>query len=98
MHTDKWIKQVLCLIVTGLLAMCSGGLLAAGSEEMFSVELGQRQLFLDDFGIARMVNLKRTMHQTAKKGAVIRPSSMSRHFKLEAPRLGTLKQKYSSCG
>jgi len=37
--------------------------------------VGQRQLFLDDFGIARMENLERKMHQPAKKGAVIRPSS-----------------------
>jgi hypothetical protein len=38
------------------------------------VLLGQRQLFLDDNDIAKIENLVRTMHQPAKKGAVIRPS------------------------
>ena len=30
---------------------------AAGSEAMFSVALGERQLFLDDCGIAKIENL-----------------------------------------
>ena len=37
------------------------------------VGLGQRQLFLDDHGIAEIAALQRTMHPAAKKGAVIRP-------------------------
>ena len=37
------------------------------------VPLGQRQLFLDDHGIAEIAMLQRTMHPAAKKGAVIRP-------------------------
>jgi hypothetical protein len=47
----------------------------AGTREraMFSVSRGERQLFLDDYGIAKIENLKRTMHQPTKKGAVIRP-------------------------
>jgi len=39
----------------------------------FDVPTGQRQLFLDDVGIAHIENLSRTMHQPVKKGAVIRP-------------------------
>ena len=39
----------------------------------FDVPSGQRQLFLDDYGIAAMDGLTRTMHQPAKVGAVIRP-------------------------
>ncbi|MBC8236456.1 hypothetical protein H8E77_43470 [bacterium] len=39
----------------------------------FDVTTGQRQLFLDDVGIAYIENLSRTMHQPVKKGAVIRP-------------------------
>ena len=39
----------------------------------FNVPTGQRQLFLDDVGIEYIENLKRTMHQPVKKGAVIRP-------------------------
>jgi len=46
---------------------------AAGSEAMFSVSLGERQLFLDDHGVANIDNLKCTMHQPMKKGAVVRP-------------------------
>ena len=39
----------------------------------FHVPVGQRQLFLDDEGIAALENLQRTLHQPAKQGAVIRP-------------------------
>jgi hypothetical protein len=38
----------------------------------FQVPAGQRQLFLDDYGIAEIKNLRRTMHQPTKRGAVIR--------------------------
>ncbi len=38
----------------------------------FSIPVGQRQLFLDDVGIDQLTNLKRTLHQPDKKGAVIR--------------------------
>ena len=44
-----------------------------GTQTAFHVPLGQRQLFLDDCGIAEIENLKRTMHQPKKKGAVIWP-------------------------
>lgn len=46
---------------------------AAAEGKDASLRPGQRQLFLDDYGIARIENLKRTMHQPAKKGAVIEP-------------------------
>ena len=39
----------------------------------FQVTAGQRKLFLDDHGIATINNLRRTMHQPTKRGAVIRP-------------------------
>ena len=39
----------------------------------FTVALGERQLFLDDGGIARMAQMTQTMHRPDKKGAVIRP-------------------------
>jgi len=41
--------------------------------EEFTVPVGQRQLFLDDHGIAKLENLKRRMHRPKKLGAVIRP-------------------------
>jgi len=43
----------------------------------FHIILGQRQLFLDNYAIAKIKNLKRTMHQPEKKGAVIRSSNPS---------------------
>ena len=46
---------------------------AFAADPAFQVPVGQRQLFLDDVGIAAMENLQRTMHRPAKKGAVIRP-------------------------
>jgi len=41
-------------------------------ESKISVPAAQRQLFLDDYAVAKVENLKRTMHQPRKKGAVIR--------------------------
>ena len=59
--------------VTHLLAILwlSTSALAAGPA--FVVPTGQRQLFIDDVDIERIVNLDRTMHQPDKQGAVIRP-------------------------
>jgi hypothetical protein len=39
----------------------------------FHVPTRQRQLFLDDHGIAGMRHLSRVLHQPVKKGAVVRP-------------------------
>lgn len=44
-----------------------------GAEPPISVPIGQRQLFLDDYGVATMSSLQKTMHQPEKKGAVISP-------------------------
>ena len=41
--------------------------------EPIDVPAGQRQLFLDDYCVARIENLDRTMHQPEKKGAVLKP-------------------------
>ena len=46
---------------------------SADNDPTFRVPPGERQLFLDDVGISEINNLNRTMHQPAKKGAVIRP-------------------------
>ena len=49
---------------------------AAGTVEgvraAFAVVAGQRQLFLDDHGVARMANLRRALHRPGKRGAVLR--------------------------
>jgi hypothetical protein len=44
------------------------------SEELpaFEIKVGQRELFLDDVGVAHLENLLRTMHRPVKRGAVIR--------------------------
>ncbi len=55
--------------VSVTIAVCS----AALAQEPISVPAGQRQLFLDDHGIAKLDNLKRTMHQPVKRGAVLKP-------------------------
>ena len=39
----------------------------------FEVPVAQRQLFLDDHGIASTENLEHTLHTPEKKGAVIEP-------------------------
>ena len=41
----------------------------------FEVPIDQRQLFLDDAGIAEVRNLTRTFHQPQKRGAVVRSST-----------------------
>ena len=43
------------------------------TELRFDPSNGDRQLFLDDGGIASFLGLTRTMHRPIKKGAVIRP-------------------------
>lgn len=53
-------------------AFCCG-VATSGAAERIDVPLGQRQLFLDDCDIAKLENLQRTMHQPAKKGAVVAP-------------------------
>ncbi len=45
----------------------------ASADDTFEVSVGERQLFLDDHGIAKIDGLQRTMHQPKKRGAVIEP-------------------------
>ena len=59
------------IIMAGALLVATHG---AWADSAFAVPTGERQLFLDDVGIAKIENLTRTMHQPAKKGAVIRPT------------------------
>ena len=60
------IRQHLALFVV-LLAT------AATAQETVPGSVGERQLFLDDHGIAKIDGLQRTMHQPQKRGAVIEP-------------------------
>ena len=52
-------------------------------ELNFDPSRGERQLFLDESGIARMDDLVRTMHQPIKKGALIRPDLDAGQFCLQ---------------
>ena len=66
-----------------MLVFLCGGVLAIGiawpmgsaiaAETVFRVPAGERQLFLDGVGVAKIENLTHTMHPGAKKGAVILP-------------------------
>ena len=58
---------------TALLSLVLAGITAAAEAE-FIITSGQRQLFVDDHGIASVKDLNRTFHQPRKKGAVIRPN------------------------
>ena len=69
-YTRLW-SLVAAALMFGIPSFVAKGQ-AAGAE--FSVPEGQRQLFLDDYGIASIENLGRTMHQPVKRGAVIRPT------------------------
>ncbi|MCH2373668.1 MAG: hypothetical protein MK538_05765, partial [Planctomycetes bacterium] len=58
-------------VTTGLLLLI--GTCAIAADGAFSVPLRERQLFLDEVGVAKIENLTRTLHRPIKKGAVIRP-------------------------
>ncbi|MFH1737904.1 MAG: hypothetical protein ABIH23_02765 [bacterium] len=71
MRTFFITTEVLILMSIIAVAPQEGKCLSADQE--FRIAAGQRQLFLDDYCIATTENLKRTMHQPTKKGAVIEP-------------------------
>ncbi len=47
--------------------------MVASAQETVPAPVGQRKLFFDDHGIAKIDGLQRTMHQPKKRGAVIVP-------------------------
>jgi len=65
--------KILRRVVVSLVVFVSSWETATTRAEDFKVPAGQRQLFLDDHGIAKTENLKRRMHRPKKQGAVIRP-------------------------
>ncbi len=65
--------MLLSFIPTLALAIVFVGHEPVDNEVAFRVTPGERQLFLDDVGISKIVNIKRTMHQPTKRGAVIEP-------------------------
>ena len=60
-------------VVCALPLLCLAQGVAHGARG-FQVRPGQRQLFLDDFGIEKLERVTRRMHVPEKKGAVIRPN------------------------
>jgi hypothetical protein len=72
MRTENHILLLVSIGVVSLAIACPNSPTIA-ADPAFQVPVGQRQLFLDDFGIATIENLERTMHSATKKGAVIRP-------------------------
>jgi hypothetical protein len=71
-----WTSKVLWGWVAVVVLVSQISVVAAANnekEKAFCVPPGERQLFLDDVGILKVDHLKRTLHQPAKKGAVIRP-------------------------
>ena len=76
MQMANWISKVVwggVAVVVIVSRMCLAAAADNEKEKAFRVPPGERQLFLDDVGISKVDHLKRTMHQPAKKGAVIRP-------------------------
>ena len=64
--------RLLCFGVLALIVAWAASM-ACAAGPAFHVPAGQRQLFLDGYGIGEIEHLERTMHTPAKKGAVIRP-------------------------
>ena len=65
------------LMALVFLAVCVVGTHAEESEaDTVRVPVGQRQLLLDNHAVARIENLRRTMHRPRKRGAVIRSPSL----------------------
>ena len=72
MHTKHHFRVAILLQVVGVtISFCAGPV--CNADPGAQIPVGQRQLFLDDVGIARIENLRRAMHSPQKKGAVIRP-------------------------
>ena len=69
-------SQYPALLCTGVLTFMVvwPASVAFPAARVFQVAAGQRELFLDDVGIAEMSNLNRNMHRPEKLGAVIRAS------------------------
>ena len=57
------------MMIVSILSLRNVGFAA---EDAVNIPVGQRQLFLDDHVISKTDNLKRTLHQPQKRGAVIR--------------------------
>ena len=62
-----------CALLSGPIGVMAQTHTVTNKPTVMEIPVGQRQLFLDDFGIASADKLTRTMHQPVKRGAVIKP-------------------------
>lgn len=62
-------RRAICGLLLGWVLGWSS---VAVAGDLPRIASGQRQLFLDDVSISKIENLKRTLHQPQKRGAVIR--------------------------
>lgn len=72
MQMANWPRNVLFGSVVVVIVIASQTSVA-DDKLTFRVAPGERQLFPDDVGISTVSNLKRTMHQPSRRGAVIAP-------------------------
>lgn len=80
-------------IATVVLVLSTG---FSRASDAIEVKPGQAQLFLDDVVIEKMEGLKRTMHQPAKRGAVIRSPQPGKTLQTRsAPAWDSSKRLYS---
>jgi hypothetical protein len=61
--------------ISSTLAAQTSAATPAPEKRPFSFPAGQRQLFIDDWGVAKTESLAKTLHQPVKRGAVIRPDT-----------------------
>lgn len=66
----NWLRNVLFGSVVVVIVIASRTF-AADDKVRFRGVLDERQLFPDDFGISSVLDLKRTMQQPSRRGAVI---------------------------
>jgi hypothetical protein len=70
-------QELKCMIAAVWLIVLLKSMSITAAVDMHSIPAGQRQLFLDDDVIAKIDNLRRTLHQPEKRGAVIRSANPS---------------------
>ena len=81
--------RLLCLVLAAFSSNWSR------AETRLQVKPGQRQLFLDDVGISKMVGLKRVLHRPKKRGAVIRSPKPEQTIQIRsAPVWDPVKKQY----
>lgn len=98
-------SRYLAILAVGILLISLAGVSAQPSTvtnlpARLEIPVGQRQLFLDDFGIERIDKLTRTLHSPAKKVPSFVPtgSGVRRLYRPEAHPPGIRSPASLSCG